>query len=166
VCVYWPGLRSGFCWVINWLTGLNAKRIFDFQQVGCVCLSENVLTLWKQRQSQSHVTTDGQSVSLGVEPPLGLMTRFLVLYNDYYGLCPLGTPFLTERRVCHLSEVCHIFMSCKNIYISIDTIKYVQYVQGLCRSRLCEADYSLSYLTCVMTTASHLNGRRPERRWV
>jgi hypothetical protein len=27
-------------------------------------------------QSQSHVTADGQSVSLGVEPLLGLMTRF------------------------------------------------------------------------------------------
>jgi hypothetical protein len=43
---------------------------------------------------------------------------------------------------------------------------YVQYVQGLCQSRLCEADYALSYLTYAMTTASHLNGRRPDRRQV
>jgi hypothetical protein len=45
-------------------------------------------------------------------------------------------------------------------------IKNVQYVQGLCQSRLCEADYTLSYLTYAMTTASHLNGRRPDRRQV
>jgi hypothetical protein len=43
---------------------------------------------------------------------------------------------------------------------------YVQYVQGLCQSRLCEADYALSYLTYAMTTASRLNGRRPDRRQV
>jgi hypothetical protein len=40
------------------------------------------------------------------------------------------------------------------MYISIYTIRYVQYVQ----SRLCEEDYALSYLTYAMTTASHVNG--------
>jgi hypothetical protein len=34
-------------------------------------------------QSQSHIATDGQSVSLGVEPHLGLMTRYLVLFDSY-----------------------------------------------------------------------------------
>jgi hypothetical protein len=29
--------------------------------------------------------------------PSGTMTRFLVLYNDYYGLCPLGAP--SDERV-------------------------------------------------------------------
>jgi hypothetical protein len=44
---------------------------------------------------------------------------------------------------------------------------YVQYVQGLCQARLREADYALSHLTYAMTTtASHLNGRRPDRRQV
>jgi hypothetical protein len=37
-------------------------------------------------QSQSHIATDGrsvsQSVSLGVEPHLGLMTRYLLLFNS------------------------------------------------------------------------------------
>jgi hypothetical protein len=32
---------------------------------------------------QSHIATDGQSVSLGVEPHLGLMTRYLVLFDSY-----------------------------------------------------------------------------------
>jgi hypothetical protein len=35
-------------------------------------------------QSQSHIATDGQSVrSLGVEPHLGLMTRYLLLFDSY-----------------------------------------------------------------------------------
>jgi hypothetical protein len=59
-----------------------------------------------------------------------------------------------------------IFMFCQNIYISMYTVIYVQYVQGLCESRLCEADYALSYLAYSMTTASHLNGRMPDRREV
>jgi hypothetical protein len=51
-------------------------------------------------QSQSHVTADGQSdsqsVSLGVEPLLGLMTRFLVLHGDYYGW---NSPATSERLI-------------------------------------------------------------------
>jgi hypothetical protein len=34
-------------------------------------------------QSQSHIATDGQSVSLGVKPNLGLMTRYLLLFDSY-----------------------------------------------------------------------------------
>jgi hypothetical protein len=34
-------------------------------------------------QNQSHVTTDGQSVCLDVEPLLVLMTRCLLLFDDY-----------------------------------------------------------------------------------
>jgi hypothetical protein len=39
--------------------------------------------LFQPSQSQSHIATDGQSVSLGVEPHLGLMTRYLLLFNSY-----------------------------------------------------------------------------------
>jgi hypothetical protein len=42
----------------------------------------------------------GQSVSLGVEPHLGLMTRSLLLF-DSYGLVFVGRP-LTRGRVCLL----------------------------------------------------------------
>jgi hypothetical protein len=71
---------------------------------------------------------------------------------------------LSDERVglSIVGSLCHIFMSCKNMYISICTIRYVQYVQ----SRLCEEDYALSYLTYAMTTASHLNGGRPDRSQV
>jgi hypothetical protein len=37
----------------------------------------------KLSQSQNHIATDGQSVSIGVEPHLGLMTRYLLLFDNY-----------------------------------------------------------------------------------
>jgi hypothetical protein len=42
-----------------------------------------------QNQSQSHTATDGQSVSPSVKPRLGLMTRYLLLF-DSYGLVFVG----------------------------------------------------------------------------
>jgi hypothetical protein len=46
-------------------------------------------------QSQSHIATDGQSVSLGVEPHLSLMTRYLLLFDSYV-LVFLGRPLWRE----------------------------------------------------------------------
>jgi hypothetical protein len=54
-------------------------------------------------QSQVKVTlrlTVSQSVSLGVEPHLGLMTRYFLLVDSYGRFC--GTPSLTRGRVCLL----------------------------------------------------------------
>jgi hypothetical protein len=48
--------------------------------------------------------TVGQSVNLGVEPHLGLMTRYLLLF-DSYGLVFVGRPLLTRERVCLLYMV-------------------------------------------------------------
>jgi hypothetical protein len=46
-------------------------------------------------ENQSHIATDGQSVSqsvsLGVEPHLGIMTRYLLLF-DSYSLVIVGRP--------------------------------------------------------------------------
>jgi hypothetical protein len=47
-------------------------------------------------QSQSHIETESQSVSLGVEPHLGLMTRYLLPF-DSYDLLLWGT--LSEKRI-------------------------------------------------------------------
>jgi hypothetical protein len=58
----------------------------------------------KSSQSQSHIATDGQSVSLGAEPHLGLMTRYLVLFDNYGLVFFCGAPSLTRERVCRLSE--------------------------------------------------------------
>jgi hypothetical protein len=52
----------------------------------------------KTSQSQSQSTlrlTVGQSVSLGVEPHLGLMTRYLLLFHSY-GLVFVGRPLWRE----------------------------------------------------------------------
>jgi hypothetical protein len=43
------------------------------------------------KQSQSNIATDSQLVSPGVEPHMGLMTRYLLLF-DSYGLVFLGRP--------------------------------------------------------------------------
>jgi hypothetical protein len=48
-------------------------------------------------QSQSHIATDSQSVSLDVEPRLGLMTRFLLL-SDRCGFVYVG------RSLCRVDE--------------------------------------------------------------
>jgi hypothetical protein len=45
--------------------------------------------------------TVNQSVSLGVKPHLGLMTRYLLLF-DSYGIVFCGPPSLTRARVCLL----------------------------------------------------------------
>jgi hypothetical protein len=57
-----------------------------------VCLTnlyEESLALSNSSQKQSHIATDRQSVSLGVEPHLRLMTRYLLLF-DSYGLVFAG----------------------------------------------------------------------------
>jgi hypothetical protein len=57
-----------------------------------------------QSQNQSHFTTDGQSVSRSwCRAHLGLMTRYLVLF-DSYGRFFCGALSLTRGRVCLLSE--------------------------------------------------------------
>jgi hypothetical protein len=35
-----------------------------------------------RESSQSHIATDGQSISLGVEPHLGLLTSYLLLFDS------------------------------------------------------------------------------------
>jgi hypothetical protein len=80
---------------------------------------------------------------------------------------------LSDQRgwVYHLSIVSVFVIFARlyiNIYISIysrtvNCGKYVQYVQSLCQYMLCDAGHALSYSVCAMTTASHLNGRWPDR---
>jgi hypothetical protein len=48
-------------------------------------------------QSQAHIATDCQSLSLRVEPHLGLMTGYFLLF-DSYGLVFVGRPLLWEDR--------------------------------------------------------------------
>jgi hypothetical protein len=55
--------------------------------------------LWLPSCIQSHIATDGQSVSLGVETHLDLMTKYLLVF-DSYGFVFRGAPSLTRGRVC------------------------------------------------------------------
>jgi hypothetical protein len=84
-------------------------------QFNLLCFQAHILAGWHLNiqldpttasQSQSHIATDGQSVSqsvsLGVEPHLGLMTRYLLLF-DSYGLVSCGAPSLTTGRLRLLS---------------------------------------------------------------
>jgi hypothetical protein len=54
-------------------------------------LTNEFLTDLNSSQSQSHIATDGQSVSLGIEPHLEPMTRYLFL-SDSYVLVSVGRP--------------------------------------------------------------------------
>jgi hypothetical protein len=71
----------------------KSKLCYNRRSVG-----QSVL-VWSPRfissQSQSHIATDGQSVSFAVEPHLGLMTRYLLLF-DSYGLVFVGRPLWRE----------------------------------------------------------------------
>jgi hypothetical protein len=69
--------------------------------------------------------TVSQSVSLGVEPRLGPMTRYELLFDSY--CLVLGrAPSLTRGRVCHLS-VSQSIVSMYNFYILhvLDVIEYI-----------------------------------------
>jgi hypothetical protein len=50
----------------------------------CFCAQVRMMTPFQvPLQSQSHIATDGQSVSLGIEPHLGPMIRYLFLSDSY-----------------------------------------------------------------------------------
>jgi hypothetical protein len=63
-----------------------------------------LLNLFKVKVKVTLRLTVSQSVSLGVEPHLGLMTRYWVLFDSYGLVFFCGVPSLTRGRVCLLSE--------------------------------------------------------------
>jgi hypothetical protein len=97
----------------------RTTRVGLLPRTGCVWLLPRtncvgLLPRTASVKSKSHCDwrSVSQSVSLGVEPHLGLMTRHLLLF-DSYGLVFCGAPSLTRGRVCLLSEslralVCHL----------------------------------------------------------
>jgi hypothetical protein len=64
--------------------------------------------------------TVSQSLRLGVEPHVGLMARYLVLFDSYGLVFFCGAPSLTRGRVCLLSESLPALVShynVKDVYI-------------------------------------------------
>jgi hypothetical protein len=95
--------------------------------------------------------TVSQPVSLGVEPLLGLMTRFLVLYIDYCGLCSSWGALSDERvglsfvgSLCRLCRLI-IFTLVYNIVYSICTVCTRPLSVQALWSRLCLILLSLCY---------------------
>jgi hypothetical protein len=57
------------------------------------------------KPSQSHVTTDDQSVSQSWCRPLSGTHDQILVFLDVWGLCRRQAPCLTRGWVCHVSEV-------------------------------------------------------------
>jgi hypothetical protein len=96
-----------------------------------------------------------QSVCLRVEPHLGLITRYKLLFHSYCLVLWRG-PSLTRGRVCSMSESVSsttstvIMYKYFTFYIFDMVLIYIQYVQGLRQSGLGTADYAL--LWCNATS--------------
>jgi hypothetical protein len=110
--------------------------------------------LLSPKSSQSHIATDGQSVSqsvsLGVEPHVGLMTRYLLLF-DSYGLvfcgvlgctvvtwsrllCPFITPWHGPRIKHSLSTVKEACLLAR--YLTVDVLLLHSYASRECVYRV------------------------------
>jgi hypothetical protein len=101
--------------------------------------------------------TVSQSVRLGVEPRLGLMTRYLIIYLSFESYCPvcMGRPLWREDGsvICLGQSVVMSFVSIYTLFTSTSyQLTYLQYVQGLCQSRLGTAVYAL-FTVATATTA-------------
>jgi hypothetical protein len=104
--------------------------------------------LWNSRtpattrisQSQSHITTDGRSVSMSWCPAHSGTCDQIFFPNLLSCLC--GAPSLTRGRVSLLS-VQSIVVSQYLHSPCWTQFSDVQYIQGLVQSRLCTAEYAL-----------------------
>jgi hypothetical protein len=68
-------------------------------------------------KSQSHIATDGQSVSLSwCRPPAGAHNQMFLLVWKLLS-CPCGAPYLTRGRVSHLSVIVSSINSCHYVQI-------------------------------------------------
>jgi hypothetical protein len=130
-----------------------------------------------QSQSQSHITTDGQSVSMSwCRAQSGTFDQsfFLNLLS-----CLFGAPSLTRGWVCHVSVfVIEVYNSLVYLQQCLHSIKHLHVLHtfkinynniytDLVRSRLCTADYALltSYLV-YHGSLRHLDSRTHDRRQV
>jgi hypothetical protein len=74
-----------------------------------------------------------------------------------------GLSFVSQSSV-FVSIYIHIY----TVYLQniTEIVFNVQYVQGLCQSRISTADYALLLVTFATTQSRHLNGRMLDRRQV
>jgi hypothetical protein len=114
---YWNNRRQVHVVVRNAFPNCNGSSAFSARvAVGSIKVliwnKESLMwfqtCLWKQgslgrqSQSQSHITTDGQSVCLSwCRAPSGAHDHILVTVWELLS-CPLGAPSVTRGRVCHV----------------------------------------------------------------
>jgi hypothetical protein len=116
----------------------------------------NFLWRWNSiHQSQSHVTTDGQSVSMSWCQVYS-ETCDQILFSVWKLLCCLCGGALSDER-SGLSPVSHFhqcLVHCERfniIYIVlISCFTYMQYILDLCQHRLSTADHAKIYVTTAI----------------
>jgi hypothetical protein len=84
--------------VVAWLQSSNKDCSSRTAQEVQSLTADSRLYCSLHGQSQSHITTDGQSVILGVKPQLGPKNRFLLL-SDSCGFVDVEPPSLMGGRV-------------------------------------------------------------------
>jgi hypothetical protein len=115
--------------------------------------------------------TVNQSVRLGVEPHLGLMTKYYLLFDSY--CLVLGrAPSLTRGRVCRLSESVSSITSIVimyNFYI-LHVSRVLEYIWNIYKASVSPGSVQqiMPYFwkLSLQQQSSHLNGRMLGRRQV
>jgi hypothetical protein len=103
-----------------------------------------------QSQSISHITIGDQAISLGVEPLLGLVTRYYFLF-DSYCFVYVGRPLWREVGSLLSVSVSNI-KSIQNFYLHITCSLCFMYIQGICQPRLGTADHAPAFVAYAKTT--------------
>jgi hypothetical protein len=113
--------------------------------------------------------TVSRPVSFGINHPSGAYDQ---IFNTVRQLrvCWCGALSLTRGRVCRLPESQSAVISplsiCAIHILHVTKCMCIQYIQGLCQSRLSTADHFLSLVAPATTAICHLNGRMLDRRKV
>jgi hypothetical protein len=110
---------------------------------------------WTRSQSQSYVTTDGQSASLSwnIAPIWGLRPDFYYC-QTVAGFLLWGALWREDGSVvCQTqSAVISLLSVCTICILHVIKCMYIQHIQGLCQFRLSTTDHALS-LVAPATTA-------------
>jgi hypothetical protein len=146
--VYWNLLDVIYVFFLTWVSSVGACTR------GCVGL----VLFQSQCQRQSPVTTDGQSVSLSwCRAPFGAHDQKLSTVWQL-GYFEVGRPlwrragYVICRSLClSPSTVDRQQMKYIQLRLVNRTYVYIQYIQGLCQSRLRTTDHALSWVAQATT---------------
>jgi hypothetical protein len=100
--------------------------------------------VYLSHQSQSHITTDGQSVSMSwCQAQSGTFDQKYFFSFSKLRSCLCGEPSLTRGRVCHLSVLVN------TVYSTQSVITYIIYI--LCHTHFSDLQYiQASFSPCFV----------------